>query len=266
VTVGSQNETWQFDYDTSGRSFHVTYPDGHVREQLYDSEGRLKSRCYKYSGQSFCYTATYDGAGNPLTMTDPYAGTDTFQYDALNRLTQVTRAINGTTEHVETYTYNAIGALKTTFDPGAMTEVTLDDQRPKLSGNGTADAAVVKTLGGQPVTLDGGGRVTSRVARSRRNRGRRWDRRRYWRLAWRHPRRSGRWHHRDPDRTRRNRCNSRRCDRRLWRRSELRRPGGRGNRRSDRRLDPRSSEQRTSPNQAVGEGPWPHAETGGQCD
>jgi RHS repeat-associated protein len=38
---------------------------------------------------------------------------------------------------------------------------TLDDQRPKLSGSGTADAAVVKTLGGQPVTLDGGGRITA---------------------------------------------------------------------------------------------------------
>ena len=94
-------------------------------------------------------------------MIDPYGGWDTFQYDALNRLTQVTRTVGGVTEHTESYSYNAIGAVKTTFDPGSMSAVTLDDQRPRLSGGGTADAAVPNTLGGQPVTLDGGGRVTS---------------------------------------------------------------------------------------------------------
>jgi RHS repeat-associated protein len=161
VTLPGQNETWTFDYDTAGRSFHAAYPDGHVRVHLYDDQGRLKSRCYTYSSQSYCYTAAYDGAGNPVTFTDPYGGTDSYQYDALNRLKQVTRSVNGTTEHVETYTYNALGALKTTFDPGAMSEVTLDDQRPKLSGGGTADAALPNTLGGQTVTLNGGGQVTS---------------------------------------------------------------------------------------------------------
>jgi hypothetical protein len=47
------------------------------------------------------------------------------------------------------------------IDAPAMTEVTLGDQRPKLSGGGTADAAVPGTLGGQTVTLNGGGQVTS---------------------------------------------------------------------------------------------------------
>ncbi|MGD0527709.1 MAG: hypothetical protein ABSE49_21430 [Polyangiaceae bacterium] len=84
-----------------------------------------------------------------------------FTYDALNRLTGVTRSVGGVVEHVETYTYNAVGAVKTTFDPVAMTEVTLDDQRPLLAGGSTGDAAVPNTLNGQPVTLDGGGRVTA---------------------------------------------------------------------------------------------------------
>jgi hypothetical protein len=34
-------------------------------------------------------------------------------------------------------------------------------QRPRLDGAGLADAAVPATLAGQPVALDGGGRVTS---------------------------------------------------------------------------------------------------------
>src|SRR5205823_11392395 len=55
----------------------------------------------------------------------------------------------------ELYTYNALGALKTNAN------VVLDDQRPKLAGGGTADAAVPATLNGQPVTLNAGGFVTS---------------------------------------------------------------------------------------------------------
>jgi RHS repeat-associated protein len=39
--------------------------------------------------------------------------------------------------------------------------VVLDDQRPKLAGGGTADAAVPANVGGLPVVLDLGGRVTS---------------------------------------------------------------------------------------------------------
>ncbi len=150
-----------FASDAAGRSARVTYPDGHIRAQLYDSEGRLASRCYTYGGTSYCYTATYDPAGNPSTMTDPYGGTDSYAYDALNRVTQATRQVAGTTEHVESYSYNALGAVHTTFDPVAGAALTLDDQRPKLSGSGTAPAAMVNTFNALPVTLDGGGRVTA---------------------------------------------------------------------------------------------------------
>ena len=156
----SSTETWTFDYDALGRSSHVTYPDGHVREQIYDNEGRIASRCYKYANANYCYAAQYDAAGNPVQMTDPYGGTEVYAYDALNRLTKVTRSVAGTTEHVESYTYNALGALHTNFDPVAMSTITLDDQRPKLGGGGNADAAIPNSTGGQPVTLDGGGRVT----------------------------------------------------------------------------------------------------------
>jgi YD repeat-containing protein len=163
VVNGNLSETYTFDYDTLGRSAHVTYSDGHVREQKYDAEGRITSRCYKYTSppQTLCYTATYDPGGNPATMTDPYFGADSFTYDALNRLTQVVHTDHNVVAHIETYTYNEIGALKPNFNVSTVSSVTLDDQRPKLAGGGTADAAVPNALDGKPVTLDAGGRITS---------------------------------------------------------------------------------------------------------
>jgi RHS repeat-associated protein len=86
-------------------------------------------------------------------MSDP-DGSDTLEYDALDRLKKITRVASGVTT-MEDYAYNALGALKVNAG------VTLDDQRPKLAGGGTADAAVPANVGGQPVVLDAGGRVTS---------------------------------------------------------------------------------------------------------
>jgi RHS repeat-associated protein len=87
-------------------------------------------------------------------MSDP-DGVDVFQYDALDRLKKVTREVGGVAVAVEDYDYNALGALK--LNAG----VPLAHQRPRLDGAGLADAAVPATLGGQAVTLDAGGRVTS---------------------------------------------------------------------------------------------------------
>ena len=146
--------TYHYGYDVMGRPGSLTYPDGHVRMQVYDDLGRLTSRCYAYSGPTErCYTAQYDAVGNPVRMADP-EGVDVFEYDALDRLKKVTRVASGITT-VEDYAYNALGALKVNAG------ITLDDQRPKLAGGGTADAAVPANVGGLPVVLDAGGRVTS---------------------------------------------------------------------------------------------------------
>jgi RHS repeat-associated protein len=146
--------TYAYGYDVMGRPSSLTYPDGHTRSQAYDDLGRITSRCYGYSGPTTrCYTASYDAVGNPVTMSDP-DGADTLEYDALDRLKKVTRVASGVTT-VEDYAYNALGALKVNAG------VVLDDQRPRLDGAGTADAAVPANVGGQPVVLDAGGRVTS---------------------------------------------------------------------------------------------------------
>jgi RHS repeat-associated protein len=146
-----QSGTYQYEYDVAGRNTKLTYPDLHVRLQQYDPEGRISSRCYQQPDLSqHCYTAVYDAVGNPVTMTDP-EGTDTIQYDALDRVALVTRS----TGQVEQYSYNALGALKT--NAGA----TIDDQRPVLGGTGTAGAAIPATYNAQPITVDGEGKITS---------------------------------------------------------------------------------------------------------
>lgn len=154
-------ENWSFTYDTAGRSLDLTFPDGHVREQHYDSEGRLTSRCYIYASTSHCYTATYDAAGNPTATSDPYGGSETYAYDALNRLTGVTRSAGGAVEHTESYAFNLLGALHTGFDATMGAGFSYDDQRPRLSGSGTADSAIPNTLGGQTVTRNTLGQVTA---------------------------------------------------------------------------------------------------------
>lgn len=149
--------TYTYGYDEMGRNSSLAYPDGHVRTQTFDDLGRITSRCYEYSGPtSRCYTAQYDAVGNPVRMTDP-DGEDVFEFDALDRLMKVTRRapIGGPIVAVEDYAYNALGALK--VNAGAV----LDDQRPRLAGGGTADAAVPASLGGLPIALNAGGFVTS---------------------------------------------------------------------------------------------------------
>ena len=101
-----------------------------------------------------CYTGEYDAVGNPTRMTDP-EGADGLSYDGIDRLISNTRTAAAQPDAAETYDYNALGALK------KNASIALDDQRVKLAGAGTADAAVMNSLGGQAVTLDAGGRVTS---------------------------------------------------------------------------------------------------------
>ncbi|MFO0740626.1 MAG: DUF4329 domain-containing protein [Labilithrix sp.] len=148
-----ESGTYAYGYDEVGRNISLTFADGHVRTQRYDDLGRLVERCYTYPTRpgisDRCYGASYDAVGNVVSLSDP-EGTETIEVDGLDRVKTVTRSTGG----VESYAYNSLGALATNAG------VALDAQRPRLDGAGMADAAVPATLGGGPVTLDRGGRVT----------------------------------------------------------------------------------------------------------
>jgi YD repeat-containing protein len=158
VTVVGEG-TYTFGYDALGRNNSLTYPDGHQRTQGYDPEGRLQSRCYVYTNgaPSRCYGATYDAAGNPETLTDP-KGTDVLQYDSINRVTSSRRQVAGQADVLESYAYNAMGALST--NAPETTGNALDDQRSVLGGSGSAPSAVMNAVNGAIVTLDPAGQVT----------------------------------------------------------------------------------------------------------
>jgi RHS repeat-associated protein len=143
--------TYRYEYDALGRNTKLTYPDGHLRIQQYDAEGRSASRCYQQPDLSQrCYGAIYDSVGNPVTLTDP-EGSDTIEYDALDRVMRVTRSDGS----LEQYSYNVLGALKTNAG------IVIDDQRPVLGGTGTAAAAIPATYNGQSIQIDGQGKITS---------------------------------------------------------------------------------------------------------
>ncbi len=147
--------TYTFHYDEMGRVDVLTYPDGHRRTQRFDFEGRIVERCYVYdAGTTRCYGADYDAAGSPSRLSDP-EGEDRIGIDALGRLTRVERWEQGTLRNVETYAYNALGALTQNAD------TPLAHQRPRVGGGALADAAVPREFAGHPVTLDAGGRITS---------------------------------------------------------------------------------------------------------
>ncbi|MDB5215539.1 MAG: Rhs family protein, partial [Myxococcaceae bacterium] len=130
--------TYRYTYDELGRNKRLEFPDGHARVQIFDDLGRITSRCYEYAdpSQNRCYGAAYDPVGNPVHLSDP-EGSDVYEYDALDRLTKVTRLDGGgLTVSVEDYAFNALGAMK------VHASLPVDHRRPRLDGAGVADAAV----------------------------------------------------------------------------------------------------------------------------
>lgn len=97
ATSTSFEGTYRYAYDALGRNTELVYPDGHRRVQSLDDRGRVTSRCYVYpdgAAPDRCYGAIYDAVGNPVQLSDP-EGTDTIEYDALDRLSRVSRNEGG---------------------------------------------------------------------------------------------------------------------------------------------------------------------------
>jgi RHS repeat-associated protein len=101
------------DYNASGQITRIVYGNGTITTRDYNPLSLRLTRVYTVNAngqilQDLNYT--YDAAGNILGITDnSEEGTNTqsFQYDALNRLTQATGAAYGT----KTYAYDAVGNL-----------------------------------------------------------------------------------------------------------------------------------------------------------
>ena len=154
LPVVTTEGTFIYDYDDVGRNTQIDFPDGHRRVQSYDELGRVTSRCYEYAPPraTRCYTAEYDAVGNPLRLTDP-EGESVLMYDDLDRVIEARRIVSGQPDEVETYAYNALGALS------VHASSPVDHERSRLDGSGVASSGMPATHGGQPVVLNAGGNV-----------------------------------------------------------------------------------------------------------
>ncbi len=144
-----------FVYDERGNVTSVTYSNGTYAAYEYDADNRLSSvKNYNASGALLdSYAYSYDANGN-ITSVATNNGTISYQYDALNRLTQE-NLLDGT---VITYQYDAVGnrTQKAVTQGGNTTTTTY-----------TYDAwNELTAVNGQAYTYDANGNLTSNGAKT----------------------------------------------------------------------------------------------------
>jgi RHS repeat-associated protein len=93
----------QFSYDANNRVTQVTDPRSLLTTYQNDGFGGVKTLT---SPDTAVTTNTYDSGGNLQTVTDARNAIATYSYDALNRVTQATYQVGGTTDQTITYTYD----------------------------------------------------------------------------------------------------------------------------------------------------------------
>ncbi|RBY74636.1 hypothetical protein DQ239_19310 [Blastococcus sp. TF02-09] len=119
-----------YTYDDAGRPKTMTDGKGQVTTYVYDGADRVTQ--IRYDGASSCLTPadcqryTYDGNGNLTTRSDA-AGTTTFGYDRLNRLTEeASPAASGGGSQISGMSYDLAGNLLTFTDATGTTRYGYD--------------------------------------------------------------------------------------------------------------------------------------------
>ena len=161
LTVASYSSGKTLTYTYGNRQ--VSYSDGStIESRTYDAWGNLLSshenNCtgilYKNSSnghpvtvtyndmqnKSYTTTITYDAIGRQTSITDPDAGTVSYEYDALDRITKQTDARG----NVTTNTYNAAGLLTKTVC-GDITTTYSYDNHDRLTKESTGNQSVSYT-------------------------------------------------------------------------------------------------------------------------
>ena len=128
--------TVEFQYDDLRRPISETWVgDGNVIQYGYDDIGNLVSIEDDFSSVAFSYdnrdrlktadnagtpnvpnvvlTYSYDDSGNVTSLTDDSGGTNTYQYDNLNRMIQLTQSGSGVTDKRVDLTYDPLNRFET---------------------------------------------------------------------------------------------------------------------------------------------------------
>jgi RHS repeat-associated protein len=152
ITVSKPNVyVRNIDYNVYGQILQIQYGNGAVTAYTYDPLNSRLTRIYTSNAQAKVIqdlNYTYDSIGQVLSITDNVnTASQTFQYDALNRLTQATGAAYGT----KTYTYDEVGNI-----------ITKDGLTYKYGENGAGPHAVTSLSDGTTITYDANGNMSTK--------------------------------------------------------------------------------------------------------
>jgi RHS repeat-associated protein len=140
-------KTSTYGYDADGRPTAIDRPNGVNTSLTYDAAGQVLSLNHDGSGGPIAHNAyTYDAAGNRASTTSA-AGTESFNFDALNRLTKAAYP-NG---DVAVYTYDPAGNRTSSTFNGTTTKASYD-----AAGELTANGATGYTYDGDGDLLSAG--------------------------------------------------------------------------------------------------------------
>ncbi len=116
-----------FKYDSRGRTLTVRDANGAKDSLAYETtHANVATTIRTATGVSTATTSiTYDGAGRPLTTTDPLGRTYTTYRDALNRDTLLAAPLSATTK----WRYNDVAGKYTLIDPINQTDTTVVNAR-----------------------------------------------------------------------------------------------------------------------------------------
>jgi RHS repeat-associated protein len=139
------NRTVSFGYDLDGNRTSIARSNGVDTTSVYDAAGQVSSIAHTKAAatlQSFAYT--YDPAGNRKTVTTA-SGTETYTYDSLNRLTDVSYPGGPNVS----YTYDAAGNRLTETRGGTTTNY------------GYGSSGQLQTVGSKSYGYDANGNLIS---------------------------------------------------------------------------------------------------------
>jgi RHS repeat-associated protein len=157
------NKQTVYRYDDAGKLSEIQLPNGITTTYGYDNADRLIQIVHRAgSTEISSYTYTLDPSGNRTQVIDP-SGTISYQYDALDRLTQAIYPGNATTS----YTYDPVGNRTTLTVNGTPTSYSYDNADELTQVGSTAygyDANGNQTSrGGDTFTYDPENRLTQSV-------------------------------------------------------------------------------------------------------
>jgi RHS repeat-associated protein len=143
-TVTDWGGRWaSFAYDAAGRRTSISRSNGVGSTIAYDAAGQTTSIVHAAGGntlESFAYT--YDAAGNRTGLTSPQ-GNETYSYDSVNRLTNVSYQGGPSVG----YSYDAAGNRASETRSGQTTNYTYDN------------AGQLTQVGSETYTFDGAGNL-----------------------------------------------------------------------------------------------------------